>query len=283
MNLQKINLHIGLEKPLTLLHLSDTHIILADERDDERKRKLAEDRVHAFGVPQDEVIRNLDAALDYAKANCDLVIHTGDLIDFVSHPNLDILSEKLSAEDTFFAVGNHEFSLYVGEAKEDTAYKMQSFDRVRAASPNDLDFASRIVNGVNLVAVDNGYYLFTENQLERLKKELQKGLPVILLMHNPIHTETLYDYMMNVRKSPCAYLTGTPEELLSCYPADRREQQRPDKPTLDFIGYIKKQPQIKAVFAGHLHFFHQDQITGTLPQFIAGGGFNNEATEYRIS
>ena len=283
MNLQKINLHIGLEKPLTLLHLSDTHIILADERDDERKRKLAEDRVHAFGVPQDEVIRNLDAALDYAKANCDLVIHTGHLIDFVSHPNLDILSEKLSAEDTFFAVGNHEFSLYVGEAKEDTAYKMQSFDRVRAASPNDLDFASRIVNGVNLVAVDNGYYLFTENQLERLKKELQKGLPVILLMHNPIHTETLYDYMMNVRKSPCAYLTGTPEELLSCYPADRREQQRPDKPTLDFIGYIKKQPQIKAVFAGHLHFFHQDQITGTLPQFIAGGGFNNEATEYRIS
>lgn len=283
MNLQKINLHIGLEKPLTLLHLSDTHIILADERDDERKRKLAEDRVHAFGVPQDEVIRNLDAALDYAKANCDLVVHTGDLIDFVSHPNLDILSEKLSAEDTFFAVGNHEFSLYVGEAKEDTAYKMQSFDRVRAASPNDLDFASRIVNGINLVAVDNGYYLFTENQLERLKKELQKGLPVILLMHNPIHTETLYDYMMNVRKSPCAYLTGTPEELLSCYPADRREQQRPDKPTLDFIGYIKKQPQIKAVFAGHLHFFHQDQITGTLPQFIAGGGFNNEATEYRIS
>ena len=283
MNLQKINLHIGLEKPLTLLHLSDTHIILADERDDERKRKLAEDRVHAFGVPQDEVIRNLDAALDYAKANCDLVVHTGDLIDFVSHPNLDILSEKLSAEDTFFAVGNHEFSLYVGEAKEDTAYKMQSFNRVRAASPNDLDFASRIVNGVNLVAVDNGYYLFTENQLERLKKELQKGLPVILLMHNPIHTETLYDYMMNVRKSPCAYLTGTPEELLSCYPADRREQQRPDKPTLDFIGYIKKQPQIKAVFAGHLHFFHQDQITGTLPQFIAGRGFNNEATEYRIS
>ena len=283
MNLQKINLHIGLEKPLTLLHLSDTHIILADERDDERKRKLAEDRVHAFGVPQDEVIRNLDAALDYAKANCDLVVHTGDLIDFVSHPNLDILSEKLSAEDTFFAVGNHEFSLYVGEAKEDTAYKMQSFNRVRAASPNDLDFASRIVNGVNLVAVDNGYYLLTENQLERLKKELQKGLPVILLMHNPIHTETLYDYMMNVRKSPCAYLTGTPEELLSCYPADRREQQRPDKPTLDFIGYIKKQPQIKAVFAGHLHFFHQDQITGTLPQFIAGGGFNNEATEYRIS
>lgn len=283
MNLQKINLHIGLEKPLTLLHLSDTHIILADERDDERKRKLAEDRVHAFGVPQDEVIRNLDAALDYAKANCDLVVHTGDLIDFVSHPNLDILSEKLSAEDTFFAVGNHEFSLYVGEAKEDTAYKMQSFNRVRAASPNDLDFASRIVNGINLVAVDNGYYLFTENQLERLKKELQKGLPVILLMHNPIHTETLYDYMMNVRKSPCAYLTGTPEELLSCYPADRREQQRPDKPTLDFIEYIKQQPQIKAVFAGHLHFFHQDQITGTLPQFIVGGGFNNEATEYRIS
>lgn len=283
MNLQKIALNIGLEKPLTLLHLSDTHIILADERDDERKRKLAESRVRAFGIPQDEIIRNFDAALDYAKTNCDLVVHTGDLIDFVSHPNLDILKEKLSRMDTFFAVGNHEFSLYVGEAKEDTAYKMQSFDRVRAASPNDLNFASRVINGVNLVAVDNSYYLFTENQLERLKKELQKELPVILLMHNPIHTEALYDHMMNVRKSPCAYLVGTPEELLSCYPEDRQEQQRPDKPTLDFIDYIKHQSLIKAVFAGHLHFFYQDRITGSLPQFIAGGGFNNEATEYRIS
>lgn len=283
MNLQKIALNIGLEKPLTLLHLSDTHIILADERDDERKRKLAESRVRAFGIPQDEVIRNLDAALDYAKTNCDLAVHTGDLIDFVSHPNLDILKEKLSRTDTFFAVGNHEFSLYVGEAKEDTAYKMQSFDRVRAASPNDPDFASRVINGVNLVAVDNSYYLFTENHLERLKKELQKGLPVILLMHNPIHTETLYDHMMNVLKNPCAYLVGTPEELLSCYPADRQEQQRPDKPTLDFIDYIKHQSLIKAVFAGHLHFFYQDRITDSLPQFVAGGGFNNEATEYRIS
>jgi len=57
--------------------------------------------------------------------------------------------------------GNHEFSQYVGEAEEDEAYKAQSFAAVQGVYPNDLVFASRIVHGVNFVAVDNTYYRFT--------------------------------------------------------------------------------------------------------------------------
>lgn len=41
MDLQTYRITAGLEKPLTLLHLSDTHICLADERDNERKNRLA--------------------------------------------------------------------------------------------------------------------------------------------------------------------------------------------------------------------------------------------------
>ena len=45
MDLQTYRITAGLEKPLTLLHLSDTHICLADERDNERKNRLAQSRI----------------------------------------------------------------------------------------------------------------------------------------------------------------------------------------------------------------------------------------------
>ena len=41
MKLEKNTVKIGLEKPVRILHVTDTHIALADERDDERKRALA--------------------------------------------------------------------------------------------------------------------------------------------------------------------------------------------------------------------------------------------------
>ena len=113
------------------------------------------------------------------------------------------------------AAGNHEYSKYVGEATEDHAYKMSSYPSVQAAFGNDLLFASREINGLNLVAVDNTYYQFNSLQLALLKKEIEKGMPILMLVHNPFYTEELYDTMMNIRKQPCPYVVGCPEEKLS--------------------------------------------------------------------
>ncbi len=275
-------LNIGIEKPLRILHLSDTHICEADMRDNERKRTLAEKRGHVFEKNKGDCLRFLDEALAYGKQNCDLLVHTGDLIDFVSEKNIEVLKEKLNVMDTFFAPGNHEFSLYVGEAWEDTAYKMQSFHKIEAVSCNPLDFSSRIVNGLNLVAVDDSYYLFEPRHLESLKAEAAKGLPIILCMHNPIHTDDLYHYQMDVRKESSAFLTGTPDELRKCYSELRWKSQKPDAPTLAFIEYVKQEPLIKAVFAGHLHCNYKTWLTPALPQIVTGGGFDETATEIEI-
>ncbi|MBQ2706718.1 MAG: metallophosphoesterase, partial [Clostridia bacterium] len=85
--------------------------------------------------------------------------------------------------DVFFAAGNHEFSLYVGEAWEDADYRNQSLAKVQAAFGNDIRFSSRIIGGVNLVAIDDGYSRFDEEHLDLLKAEVAKGLPIVLLMH----------------------------------------------------------------------------------------------------
>ena len=42
LNLVKSSLKIGVEKPIKLLHVTDTHISDTDERDDERKRCICQ-------------------------------------------------------------------------------------------------------------------------------------------------------------------------------------------------------------------------------------------------
>ncbi len=277
MKIARSTIKIGLPAPLRLLHLSDTHIAFADERDNERKQQLAKNRFQYFS----DAPGNFDRALEHAK-NFDLIVHTGDLIDFVSYANLDYVTEKLRDVDYFFATGNHEFSRYVGEAVEDEEYKQKHFKAVQDAFPNSLRFASRIFRGVNFVAVDNGYYLFLDSALDRLREEAAKGFPIVLMMHNPIHTDELYHEMMVNRRNQCAYLVGTPEALLAPYPAERAVQQKPDDPTLRFIEEVKSCPQVKAVLTGHLHFNYETALTPTLTQYIAGGGYLNEAREIEI-
>ena len=278
MKYQKIMLHIGLQRPLKLLHLSDTHICLADERDNERKRQLAFSRAKEFG----ESLHIFNEAVEYGRKNCDLFVHTGDLIDFISYPNLEILQKYLSGTDSFFAVGNHEFSQYVGEAWEDEAYKKQSFDRVQQCVANSIDFASRIINGLNLVAIDNSYYLFAERHLKMLRQEVAKGLPILLLVHNPLYTDELYCEMMENQKRECAYLVGVPKSKLICYPEERFRQQMPDTPTERFVEYVRHEPAIKAILAGHLHFNYISYLNVHLIQYITGGTFNHHATEFEI-
>ena len=147
MTITKTRIEIGLEKPFRALHMSDNHIALADARDDERKNRLAEKRTEAFnhGKEGNVAMEEYALQLDYARKNGLPVLYTGDLCDFVSYKNLDCARDTLKDIDYFMAVGNHEFSLYVGEAFEDLPYKMKSFDLVQSHFRNDLHFDSRVM------------------------------------------------------------------------------------------------------------------------------------------
>ena len=280
--ISKANITAGADKPFTLLHITDNHICLCDKRNDERKLALAESRNKAFAGTQTKFFEN---ALSYAKENGLTILSTGDICDFVSFANFDYVKKSFDNVDYIFAVGNHEYSLYVGEAFEDEAYKMQSFDLVQQMHPEkNLRFESRIINNVNIITLDNVYYNFTSNQTELLEKEIDRGLPIILTMHNPIHNKELYNIRMSNPRAECAYLVGSPEELIKRYPKHRYIQQKPDKETLEFIEYASHQPLIKAVIAGHLH---DDYIT-TLPwnhgviQICTAAGYRNMAREITI-
>ncbi|MBQ8342054.1 MAG: metallophosphoesterase [Clostridia bacterium] len=262
MSIIETKLNVGAQTPFRVLHVTDTHLTDADLRDGERKVTLAEKRAKIFPLAD----ATLELAAKVAKEQGVPIVHTGDLLDFVSVANLEKAKKFTDENDCFIAAGNHEFSLYVGEAKEDAAYRNQSLATVQAAFKNDIRMAARVIGGVNFVALDNGYYLFEREQLDFLKKEVTKGLPVVLLLHNPLFERALYDRMM--QKSPCAYLVGVPEELMQGYPGDRYAQQLADAVTRETVDYIKEETTIKALITGHLHFNYDGVFADRIPQIV---------------
>lgn len=250
MEILHTEIKLGIGKPLRIIHASDTHLTFADERDGERKVRLAEQRKNHFLHAESAAQKIKQLHLETGAP----VIYTGDLIDFVSEANLEAAKDFAESTDCFMTAGNHEFSLYVGEAKEDAAYRNQSLCRVQASFGNDIRFSSRLYNGVNFVGVDNSYYLFEKRQLDRLKEEVGKGFPVVLCMHNPVYSEELYEYLLDRegRDRP-AYLMSVPKEKMKHYSPERYEQQKEDKITHEAYEYILSEKGIKSLLVGHVH------------------------------
>ena len=184
MDLIRTEISIGLGKPVRILHITDTHLPLC-EKDDEPQFKEAAAR---RGAPT-PILASLDEQLAYANAHCDLLLHTGDLIDFASNANIAFLREFLKQESVLFIAGNHEYWRSDG-GFEDMEYRMQSLTRMGNMGA-DLMFTSRMVGGVNFVGIDDAYHQVEAWQTERLKTEVQKGAPVVLFMHAPLVEQSL--------------------------------------------------------------------------------------------
>lgn len=276
MKIEKTSVKIGLEQPVKLLHVTDTHLALADERDDERKRALA----GRFGDPNAE--KYLEEHIKYAHENCDLMVHTGDLIDFISRPNIEKARELLNDDKIFFIAGNHEYSQYVGEAWEDNAYRMNSYMQMGYGLGVPMFWNSRIVSGVNIIGIDNSYYQFEDWHLWRLKREAKKRLPIVLAFHDPLYEESLYNEHMKRFPGRCTYLVGCDEEHLLPYDEFRAVQQRPTDATLRVAEYIKSEPLIRVILTGHLHFGFVSNLRDSLVQIVTGGEYEGAAREVTL-
>lgn len=261
----KNHIHIGVSEPFCVLHASDTHLTCADERENERKLVLAEKR----GLRMASAEKDLAFLREKAQAENRTIVYTGDLIDFVSELNFEKAKQFSDETDLFMVAGNHEFSLYVGEAKEDAAYRNQSLGRVQQLFRNDIRCSARMIGGVNFVGIDNSYYLIEQEQLAFLRQEAEKDAPVVLALHVPLFTEELYGFSRKGERSP-ASLMSVPDALMQDYEPYRAQQQRQDATTAQAYDFIMHCKNIKAVLSGHLHENFEGMLNSTTLQLVTG-------------
>ena len=266
--------NIGLEKPFNILHISDSHLSAAYPYESEKKLKLNVRRTQTFGGHQEEALRD---ALEWAKQNVSYIVHTGDLIDWQSDANFDLV-RKYFGDSMFGAVGNHEYTpdMWLSEPKEERteAFKDLTRKRLQEIYPFDLSFQSQVINGVNFITLDDVYGYVTAKQVKLFKKEVKRGLPIVLCMHVPFITDNMWRAIHRM------WTTGTPltdSEMPA--PSGDFKTQKEDPVTRNFIAYLKGEPLLKCILAGHEHITVEDQFSPTCREYVVAGGFLFHARE----
>ena len=282
MKLRQVKIEIGLGQPFSVLQASDTHITCVSAEDFEKLNDksmewyLSRSKIFAGGVP------GIAAALLYAKKKGIPLFHTGDLFDFPSRGNLDMVKRDFAGRDWFFAPGNHEYhgwgpgwpAIKFGNTAEDRANGRKMFEPY---FPNPFPVASRIIGGVNFVQYDNGGFSdhMGQWQFGQIKREFAKGLPVVLLCHMPFFTEELVEQMLKATKLTkeqinADYLQGVPW----CSNWGGR---------VEMMNWLKAQKQLKAVICGHLHREHTVEFAPGVKQYVADANYKGVVYEYTFT
>ncbi|HQL86878.1 MAG: hypothetical protein GX574_06635 [Lentisphaerae bacterium] len=292
MQLERVTIQAGLSRPIKLLHISDTHLLLADERERTPLRELAELRTRyhldAYSEPvasveaeRARVLATLRELLAYGRSHCDRIVHSGDFYDFLTAANLEAMQEAVQAGELFYSPGSHEFtqSLYKPEAL-DAAAQAHRRALVQAAAGNALDFAVEWVGECRLISLDNSDHRFNTAQFDALREELaQRNAPTVLLMHTPLYTPELYRELTVKRGKAVADLAGVPPQDEAGQALAAPEGCYPDKTTLQMCTWLRNEAQIRAVLAGHLHFFWTGPLGSGQVQIVAGLGYDGEGVE----
>ena len=265
----------GASKPFSILHISDTHLTAAYPDEAEGVRVRAKNRSRTFGGRQEEALRD---TLAWAKQHVDYVVHTGDMIDFQSRANFDLVRKYYgeSGAAMLGSLGNHEY--YHGQKKETEETKGETRELVSAAFPFDTSFQSTVVNGVNFVTLDNVYGTVTQRQAECFAAEVEKGLPIVLCMHCPIQTENVIRAGQRYWQKDNMKAVPDMSNFQKGWKGDGKRSV-----TQDFYAYLEAQPLLKAVLAGHIHVTVADRFSPSAVEYVVGGNFLFHGQEITIT
>ncbi len=275
----KVSLAVGAAKPFTALHFSDTHVSQSDAADlldgDERSLALYNARYPRFPVS----VQSLAAVCAYGRRHGIPLLNTGDVFDFRSEANIHCIARAFKDLDVISCLGNHEgYGHHTRPMNPGTNAERDALRaRYEKAFGNSLLAFSRVINGVNFVAFDNGGLQRGREAelLSAVKGEFAKGMPVVLMCHMPIYTPQLIEDMCEKRRrkrpdtSLQAYVLLGEDALKSkAHPAAR-----------ELVSFLRRQKNLKAILAGHLHFEWNGVFNDNVPMLVAGGNFEGRAYE----
>ena len=257
LSLAYAHIDAGAAKPFSVLHISDTHLTFANPDEDETVQDYRRRRTELFGCRQYEALKD---SIRWAKINADYLIHTGDLMDWVSEGNLVAVQEAFGkdAGNIFGSIGNHE---YFWPLKGRKPSREECFAKCSKAYPYNLSFGSQVINGVNFVSLDDAHYDVTPAQAEAFDREVKKGMPIILLMHVPFPTPRIVEATRKYWKWNSKFRNEPPKPITF----SKRGQE--------FIDRLKKEPLLKGILAGHEHITVDERFSPTAVQYLVAGNF----------
>ena len=272
---QKVSFYAeSINESIKVIHIADTHLFKDDERGipyqkySSRMAKAYNQTIHfqTQKVINPEVA--FEEALAYAKAvHADVITLIGDIFSFPSEAAIEWVLSKLK-ETTIpyiYIAGNHDWH-YEGmegtlESLRDTWIENRLLPLYQGNNPL---MAAYEIKGIRFIAIDNSTYQINEEQLTFFKGQVEKGLPMVLLVHIPMYAPG----------KQISFGCGNPNWGAA---TDRNYEleKRPKWPesghtqtTLSFHKQVFNAPNLLGIFAGHIHQNSIEIIKGK-PQVVA--------------
>jgi predicted MPP superfamily phosphohydrolase len=240
-----------------LVQFSDVHAVASHRRDDPEtvQKAIRQERLwmkqrldfatqfHETYDPEVLLssVECLTQLIDYSNRNHpDLVLLTGDIIDYYSPSNHALLKGALDRLEVpyLFSCGNHE----------------SPAERFQEVCQGNCDFSQAEFADFRVVSLNDSDRSVRFSQLHALEKLLESNKPILLALHIPIMTE----------------YNQTELEKLDSYYSIRFSDC--DEITHHFIRLVSESSQIQAVFCGHTHGSMTTLIAPGKPQFCCSSG-----------
>ena len=256
LNVRRVVVNAGAEMPFSVLHVSDSHLARIDSRDGEE--------LYAFAKSRSRIGRELgeyylDEAVHYARVKRIKIVHTGDLVDFVSEANLEYAERRFATDDFLACVGNHEYWTDAVH-RETEEYKKQTQPRLKRIW-SGVPASTHRINGINFFMFDNSFGTVTQDICAAFERTLKEGLPVVMVCHVPLWAEGC-----GMKTAVCGMPGLEKDDEMSCV----------------FVERVSKEPLVKAVLAGHVHAFREFAFSPTATEYVAGALFNGDSTRIDI-
>ncbi|MBP3405110.1 MAG: metallophosphoesterase [Kiritimatiellae bacterium] len=272
-----LEIDIGIKHAFKAFHFSDTHLNYFDAVDFAAVDQKKKDHYHKRWGRFPQALQSFYASVDYAMKRRMPMLHTGDLIDFTSDGNDRVLRHNVAGLDFHYAIGNHEYQDRGPEHYTDDQPGVRN--RLRQYLPNDLTVASRVLGGANFVSFDNAFHNLREETIAGVKKEFEKGIPVVLMCHiPPTYTKLFRENSRKNRMKTYLAMGGKPVSIdefeLPGNPADKHDEK-----TKAFYDWLRGRKDLKAILCGHTHWAQSDYFSDTAKMYVAGGNFEGQANE----
>ena len=264
-----------IEQTVTLVHITDMHLTEVDERNDENTSGIAKDRTQLFkvfpGLSITEVFLDILAMSDALHAGCTVL--SGDILDFPSQANIELLDSILNkpGREYLYITGNHDWChCYIDgcpDRKPEYMQKLSPFMDIETKC------AVKEIKGIKIIMLDDSDYQITPEQFEFFRCEVEQGKPCLLFMHIPMYLPSLAKDVISVWKNPI--MLGIPDSLPhNGLPAI--DSPAANETTRAFYRYVTKEAgeNLYGVFAGHVHFNHQDSYRINRFQYVTAPGFS---------
>ena len=248
-NKNDIVIDLKIKKEYTLLHISDSHVIIANDHhainNEEAWYKVKKDFAIHFNEPINSahMIPSkdcFDKVMEYALNVCpNALILTGDIIDYYNEKNLNYVKNKLNDSKLkyLYSCGNHEEIIDI----------IKEFDVIE-------------FNEFKIISINNSQKKINKNTLERLRKELNK--PTILAMHIPLLSKHNKEEM----KKYDEYFT----------------MKYTDVENNDFFNLIEENSHIKAILCGHVHGKGESFVTPNIKQYCASSSLIGQVNLIKV-